>query len=667
MPPITSKLDWSPKAQVSIVLSGTLIILLMMTSVFYLGNRIAGHHAPLVDATMELKLQITTGHLWFEEIVSGDSNESIDTVWYSLDRADGYAKSLLQGGDTLQGDYPALEDEHLRELISSVRNSLEEFRQITRQRYQEGGKAGSELDQRYDAIFADVLSGAEKVELDVLALIKREYRQYVTLGYSLLILAILAIMFMTRLVYSNGLANQKLVNSIAETNRTIEAQNRELDYKAHFDALTGLPNRVLFLDRVNQTILQAKRDGYSFALLYADFDHFKHINDVFGHAAGDHALRQIAERILTCIRESDTAARISGDEFGVILSNRTQSHLDKEVCRNLASKLNQIMRQPIPYKEHALHSSVSIGIAIYPENGTTAEQLMVNADAAMYQAKSQGKDRFGFYTPQLGQAIHEQNLNLSLIRHALHEDQLVVHYQPQILLGPKKLYGFEALARIQRDEQLMLPYQFIPIAEKFAMIDLIDFQVLEQALRQARKFIDDGIEFQRMAVNVSTLTLLQKGFVSRVKEALIIANIEGSKLELEITESALAKDLGYTTRLLENLHELGISIAIDDFGTGYSSMSYLKDLKVDSLKIDRSFISNYSHCASTEAILQHIVQLGRALNLDIIAEGIEQEKDVLYLTDLGCNIGQGYYFARPAAPGSIAEQISEFGFMGQHG
>ncbi|MET0049949.1 MAG: GGDEF domain-containing protein [Candidatus Thiodiazotropha sp.] len=433
MPLITSRLDWSPKAQVSIVLSGTLVILSMMSFVFYLGHRIAGHHAPLVDATLELKLQITTGHLWFEEIVSGDSNESIDAVWNSLDRADWYAKSLLHGGNNLQVTYPALENEHLRQLISSVRSSLDEFRQITQHRYLKGGAAGSEIDQRYDAIFTDVLNGAEDVELAVLALIKREYNQYQTLGYSLLFMAILAMIFMLRLIYNNGLANQKLVSSIAETNRTIEAQNKELDYKAHFDALTGLPNRVLFLDRVNQSILQAKRDGYSFALLYADFDHFKHINDVFGHAAGDHALRLIAERLLTCIRESDTAARISGDEFGIILNNKAQSHLDQQVCRNMATKINQVMRQPIPFKEHALHSSVSIGIAIYPENGDTAEQLMVNADAAMYQAKTQGKDRFGFYTQQLGQAIHEQNHYLSLIRQALREDQLLVHYQPQIL------------------------------------------------------------------------------------------------------------------------------------------------------------------------------------------------------------------------------------------
>ncbi|MET0064735.1 MAG: EAL domain-containing protein [Candidatus Thiodiazotropha sp.] len=653
-----------------IVLSGTIIVLLMMAMVFYLGHRIAAHHAPLVDASMELKLEVTTAHLWFEEIVSGDTSEPIDVVWESLDLAEWYGTSLLHGGSNQMGTYPALEDEQLRKMVTAVLALLAEFRQVTEFRYHQQAAPGTEIDQQYDALFREVLALSDAVELAVLALIEREYTHYYRFGYLLLGLAIAASFFTARLIYSKSLINQDLVASIAETNRTIEAQNRELDYKAHFDALTGLPNRVLFLDRINQAILQAKRDGDSFALLYVDFDHFKQINDIFGHAAGDHVLWEVAQRMLECIRESDTAARISGDEFGIIIHNRTQRNLQREVCSTLASKLNQNMRTPIAYLDHKIHSSVSIGIAIYPENGESAEQLMSNADAAMYHAKTQGKDRYWFYTPELGQAIHDQNQNLSLIRNTLKADDLVVHYQPQIMLDSRNLYGFEALVRIHHDNQLMMPYEFIPIAEKFGIIDQIDFQVFRQALHQARVFIDARIDFQRISVNVSTLTLLQNDFLSRVKDGLRESGMDGSRLEFEITESALVKDFAHTTRLLQALHELGIRIAIDDFGTGYSSMSYLRDLKVDSLKIDRSFVSNYRSCPSTEAILHHIVQLGHALKLDIIAEGIEHEQAAAHLLEIGCNIGQGYLFAKPAAPDQLIERMKihdqpkQGGFLG---
>ncbi|RDE18941.1 EAL domain-containing protein [Motiliproteus coralliicola] len=650
----------NPRRLVITTSISALVFLLAMSFLFYQGNRMDAHHVPQMHAVMNIKLEATTAHLWFEEILSGDRNESMSSVWTHIDQADWYAEALLRGGRRNNHTYQPLNEPALREAITLVRAKLENFRQIAVQRYENlsGSEAGSDLDQEFDRVFQSFIHEADFVQQDIQGQIAADLRQFKIAGGAILVLATLLALLFSVALYQRERQKQQLLQSLSESNHEIEQKNLELNFRANYDPLTQLPNRTLFTDRLAQTILESKRMETSFALLFIDLDHFKTTNDRYGHQAGDQLLQQTAVRISRCLRELDTASRISGDEFMVLLKTlKGQSHA-VETAQEIASRLTSEMSQPFRLGEVTSYVTASIGVAIYPDDGDNAEALMLSADSAMYHAKEMGRNRFELHSQSLSTSVQQRITIEHDLREALQERQLIAYYQPQWELQTKEITALEALVRWQHPEHgLIAPDQFIEVAEKIGLIHLIDYLVLEDSLKQTLRWHAQGFKLKQVAVNISPYTFHRQDFLSTVVELLTRHQVSGDSLEIEITEHALLEDSDYSREVLANLKKLGVTIAIDDFGTGFSSMSYLRDLQIDTLKIDKSFIDQYQDNAATGIILRNIIQLGRSLGLNVVAEGIETERQEQDLTRFGCQTGQGYLCAKPLPVEQINAQF----------
>lgn len=651
-----------PRRLVITSIISAMIFLLAMAFLFYQSNRMTTHHVPQMHAAMNIKLEATTAHLWFEEIVSGDRNESIDSVWRHIDHADWYAQALLRG-DSMNGqNYLPLNDPDLREAIVLVRSKLENFRQIAVQRYENLSisEAGSDIDQQFDQVFQSFVDHAGFVESAVQLKIAEDLQQFqITGGASILFASVLALL-LSHFLYQREMQKQQLLQSLSESNREIEQKNLELNFRANYDPLTQLPNRTLFTDRLAQTILESQRMETSFALLFIDLDHFKTTNDRYGHQAGDQLLQQTASRISRSLRDLDTASRISGDEFMVLLKTlKGQSHA-LESAQEIASRLIDEMSQPFQLGELTSYVTASIGVAIYPSDGENVESLILSADSAMYHAKEMGRNRFEFHSRSLSQSVQKRVAVEHDLRVALQEQQFIVYYQPQWLLQEKQIGALEALVRWDHPERgLIAPDQFIEIAEKIGLIHLIDYRVLETSLKQLLKWRALGFNPRQIAVNISPYTFHRQDFLSTVVELLTRHQVGGDSIEIEITEHALLEDSDYSREVLTNLKRLGVTIAIDDFGTGFSSMSYLRDLQIDTLKIDKSFVDQYQNNTATSIILRNIIQLGRELGLNVVAEGIETERQQQDLIRFGCQTGQGYLCSKPMPAEQLDSQFIE--------
>jgi diguanylate cyclase (GGDEF)-like protein len=419
-----------------------------------------------------------------------------------------------------------------------------------------------------------------------------------------------------------------------------------LNHQAHHDALTDLPNRFLFRDRLNQAIAHARREDHRVGVLFLDLDGFKHINDTLGHQQGDNVLMATTRRIRRLLRETDTLARMGGDEFTLILPGM-KSVAD---ATRMAERCLESLRRPIPMDGHELYVTGSIGIALFPDDARDAEQLQRNADAAMYRAKARGKNCFEFFTPALTAGSRELLDLRADLHHALEEGQLSLHYQPQYR-ADGVLLGFEALMRWHHPRHGAIPpSRFIPIAEESGLILAIGQWALEHACRQMAQWQASGVAHLLMAVNLSAVQLQQEDWTRTVARILDATGLPAASLELELTESLVMQDVQSTARHLRELRELGVRVAIDDFGTGYSSLNYLRQLLVDTLKIDRSFISEIEASADTGLhypIIRSIIELGHSLGLSLIAEGVETEHQASILRALGCDGLQGHLFAPP--------------------
>lgn len=422
-----------------------------------------------------------------------------------------------------------------------------------------------------------------------------------------------------------------------------EAEAR-IEYLAHHDALTGLPNRVLFRDRFALATAWAERAQAKVALLFIDLDHFKTINDTLGHPVGDGLLKLVSARLRECVRETDTISRLGGDEFLIALTDiREPLAINRAVAKIIES-----LAQPFELEGHELTNTLSIGIAIWPDDGTDFDTLLKNADTAMYQAKRAGRNTARFYTEQMNvDAVERLQLRAALHR-ALENDEFVLHYQPQIDLASGRVVGVEALVRWHREHHdLVPPGRFIPVAEDSGLIVPIGDWVLREACAQARRWIDQGFAALTVAVNLSAVQL-QRGDLERsVIEALSQSGLEPSLLELELTESLLLDDAEGVIETLRRLKSLGVRLSIDDFGTGYSSLAYLKRFAVDKLKIDQSFVRDIASDPDDAAIVRAIVGMARALKLKVVAEGVETEEIERFLCVFNCDEAQGYHFARP--------------------
>jgi diguanylate cyclase (GGDEF)-like protein/PAS domain S-box-containing protein len=419
----------------------------------------------------------------------------------------------------------------------------------------------------------------------------------------------------------------------------------KLQYHATHDALTGLPNRALFMDRMKQALLGAERDERGVAVAFLDLDQFKLINDTLGHETGDRLLTEIAARLVDCVRGADTVARLGGDEFVLIC---TRKHNEQEILQVMQRVLACVSRPWVtPQGEFSI--GCSIGVSLYPRDGRTVETLLKNADSAMYKAKEAGRNNFQFYTPELNQRAAERFELENKLRHALEREEFLLHYQPRVDLASGQIVGLEALIRWQPPgEEMVSPARFIPVAEETGLILGIGEWVLRRACTQAVAWQQRGLRPVVVSVNISPRQFRQEHLVDTIANVLRETGLEPRWLELELTESLVMHDVDRFASMLYTLKDLGVGIAIDDFGTGYSSLSHLKRFAFDQLKIDQSFVRDLTTDPDDAAIVQAIISLGHALDLRIVAEGVETQEQLDFLRANGCDEVQGYYLGKPA-------------------
>lgn len=429
-----------------------------------------------------------------------------------------------------------------------------------------------------------------------------------------------------------------------DTQKQLQQQKNDLDFMAYHDSLTHLPNRALFLDRLNQAINQGERSKRQVALLFIDLDRFKEINDSFGHDRGDDVLLACANRLKLCIRRTDTVARLGGDEFTVLLEGLE----NENNITDIVEKIIQELAVPILLNEDIFHITASIGISVYPNDGEDASQLLKNADAAMYQAKDDGKNTFHFYTREMTEQAFERVLMENNIREALNNEEFDLFYQPQYCLKDLSIIGFEALVRWNHPKiGMMSPDRFIPIAEETGLIIPLGKQILDMATKTIVEWHKQGLTNGRMAINVSARQLRDEQFLSILEDTLATNRCRPEWVELEITESAVMDNPEDAIKLLNHIRQKGIHVSIDDFGTGYSSLAYLKKLPITKVKIDRSFICNLPYDKDDIEITKAIISMSRSLNLIIIAEGIETEEQKEFVQTEGCHQMQGYLYSKP--------------------
>jgi diguanylate cyclase (GGDEF)-like protein/PAS domain S-box-containing protein len=431
------------------------------------------------------------------------------------------------------------------------------------------------------------------------------------------------------------------------TGRDITAHKHaeaRIHFQAHHDALTGLPNRLLLLDRLEHAIAQADRDGHALWVVFVDLDRFKRINDSLGHKSGDLLLQGVAQRMLDHLRPSDTIARLGGDEFVLVLSDWPAGSLSL----GLMQQMLDAVRAPFAAGGNAITISCSAGIAVYPGDADTAELLVERADVAMYRAKEAGRNNAHFYKAEMNAvAMHRLRLESDL-RSALEAEEFVLHYQPQMDLATGRIVGVEALLRWQQARPgLTQPLDFIGVAEEIGLIVPLGDWVLETACTQAVAWQRSGCGNLRMAVNLSARQFAQKGLVATISAALQQSGLDPSLLEIEITESLMMADVEQAVTTLSDLKRLGVHVSVDDFGTGYSSLAYLKRFPIDVLKIDRSFVRDIANDASDAAIVAAIISLAHSLGLSVVAEGVEQQDQLIYLASCGCDTVQGYMVSPP--------------------
>jgi len=425
-----------------------------------------------------------------------------------------------------------------------------------------------------------------------------------------------------------------------------------LRYLATHDVLTGLANRVLFEERLERAIIHAGRSRRKFAVMCLDLDRFKLVNDTLGHSAGDKVLKVVAERLRAGLRESDTVARLGGDEFALVLEDFN----DVRDVGHLAGMLLDLVGQAIDLGGPEIFTTPSIGISIYPDDGVHAEQLMMRADQAMYGAKSRGRNVFQFFESNMTSSAIAQLETLGELHRALEQNEFCLYYQPQYDLSNGRVVGVEALLRWRHPHRgLVPPGEFIGIAEQSTLIVPLGRWVLREACRQARAWLDAGIEFGRIAVNLSARQCLTDEFLGDLSAILSETALPPERLQLELIESMAMNTREEIGTLLRELAARRVSLAIDDFGTGYSSLAYLKDLPVDTLKIDRSFLGSSDAHNPDHAIIRAVVVMGRALGLDVVMEGVETPEQLAFLQEVGCHQGQGYLLARPQP----AERLTE--------
>lgn len=449
--------------------------------------------------------------------------------------------------------------------------------------------------------------------------------------------------------------------ALDSNNRNLKSQIKErkqaeqkLKHLALHDPLTGLPNRLMFQDRLKQAIAMSKRYNHKFSLFFMDLDNFKIINDTMGHEAGDELLRQVSLRLINAGRETDTVARLGGDEFAFII-NRIDTLEDAMV---VAQRLNTLLKTPIEISGTDINMGSSIGITIYPDDAKNSDELLRNADIAMYQAKDDGRNTIRFFTSEMNEKLQKNKEILTDLTESLTKDEFELYYQPLFAIDDNRLVGAEALIRWHHPEKGMIPPdKFITVAEQSGLINELGDWVLSQACREINNFESMGLQAIRVAINISPVQFRHKGFLQHMLLILEQYNVSTDCIELEITEGAVMYNVDQAIDTMQALHDAGFQLAMDDFGTGYSSLSYLKRFPIQKVKIDRSFISELENDEDSKAIARAIIQMSHSLGLDVLAEGVENQAQLQYLQDEKCDYVQGYYTGRPMPASEFIEKF----------
>jgi diguanylate cyclase (GGDEF)-like protein/PAS domain S-box-containing protein len=453
-------------------------------------------------------------------------------------------------------------------------------------------------------------------------------------------------------LFGAALHDEEIACFVVDLSQNKQAQDK-LNHLAYHDALTDLPNQVLFKDRLKQAIAYSRRSDQMHAVLLLNLDRFKTINDSLGYTAGDRLLQSVAQRLTSCVRESDTVARFGSDEFAILLTQISRA----QDAANAARAIKEVLDQAFIFDEQEVFISTSIGISLYPHDDRDTAGLLKNASAALDRAKVEGGNNYQFYTSggttrALKQLVLESNL-----RGALERSEFVVHYQPQVTIPDFHLIGMEALVRWRHPSLgLLYPCDFVPVAEDSGLIIALGEWVMRNACLQNKAWQDAGLAPMRLSVNFSARQFQQPAFINSVAEILKETNLDPRWLELEITESSIMKE---PDQAIEKLHELklmGIRVAIDDFGTGYSSLNYLKRFPIDTLKIDKSFVADVCKDPHDTAIVRAIITLGHALDLTVVAEGVETQEQLKYLSSLDCDLVQGFLFSK-SLPAPVFEEL----------
>jgi diguanylate cyclase (GGDEF)-like protein/PAS domain S-box-containing protein len=428
-----------------------------------------------------------------------------------------------------------------------------------------------------------------------------------------------------------------------------------INFQAYHDLLTKLPNRALLRDRLGLAITQAKRQNEMLSVMFLDLDRFKNINDSLGHMIGDELLQHVSTRLKSCLREGDTLARFGGDEFTLLLPKVSEKREDVSA---IADKITRVLKDPFHIDGHELYVSASIGIAMYPQDGSNMETLIKHADVAMYHVKGKGKNGYQFYSNDMN-TPYFQNLSMDTgIHKAMQNNEFKLVYQPQINLKSGEIVGVEALLRWQSPEHgLISPSEFIPFAEESGLIVDIGNWVLRSALAELSRWRNAGLPGIRMSVNMCARQLSAANIVATIKRTLTDYDLPGNALEIEITENTIMDDMDSVVRKLKELSEIGITVAIDDFGTGYSSLSYLHRLPIQTLKIDRTFLKESRFNKGDNTIINTIVAMAKGLQLNVVAEGVETQTQLEYLRKIECNEAQGFLFGKPLPADVIAQLL----------
>lgn len=626
--------------------------------------------SPLAEAAAEIKVNGTLAYLWFDEIMSGDTAQSIQEVWYYLEIADWHVVALLEGGESIMGNYEPVTDTELRERLVELRKTLAQFRLHVESTYQkiQAQRADAFLSAGRDEQFLEFASQADEIQRVIKASYESGISNYTQTSITLIIAVIVIAAYSIRLQHRYEKNRDQLLHSLTQAKAAIEEKNEQLHNRAYFDPLTGLPNRALFLDRLGQSILNADRSKKPFALLFIDLDHFKDVNDLYGHEMGDRLLEQVAKRIESSIRITDLSARFSGDEFVVVLSHLNSVNSAISVANRIASKLIDTLQQPFHIEGVAVNVSASIGISIYPEDSATQDSLLRYADNAMYHAKAMGKNNFQFYSKELNRIAMSQKETESDLNKAIERDEFELHFLPKWQLNDEKVVGVEALVRWNHPTKGRLyPNDFIPVAESTGLIRLLDLLVMRKALQAKRKWLDDGVETGVVGVNISAKSLKHPGFFDSLKKVIVQSGVPTRYLEVEITETVMIENTELAQVIFKELQQLGVRVALDDFGTGFSSLSYLKDFEFQTLKIDRSFVIDYANNATSSVLLKNIISLGNELGVSVVAEGVETAAHQRDLLKMGCAIGQGFYLTKPVDAEALAKLLAPEAYLRERG